>query len=619
MIGRRFNLRASVEVPEFVQRVTINGAWRPDVFCTAVNLSGGTGGSTAQFVAPGTVWDSGKAGLRGAAVEVAVGYYQAGATIFCGIVTGAAGGNGGDNQISFDASSLLALSDCVYLGQELDGGSCVVDYTGRTCTSILRDIFNRTLPSQWRSKLDLGLIDEAANEAPVGDIVFRQATLRAALDQVLGLVGTLSVRESFRAGGKAVLEVFKLADESAPVRRCVVARPDAAIAGTNILTVEHNEALDDVRTRLIGMGDFRKYVLSVTTAHPTHPLQKLWQERLEPCVLAAPDGEADGSGVQPHFYDGQQFVFRRYGLPECLREYHFDSDNAIETTDGSVDADGVPVTKRLAIQVWKYGRTLVQNADGTWTSTANDTPELIDGADLHLDQGFFLLKKPAVNLSASTVGSAAVVTSDPSEPIDEEDPDPPPDPPDPVVESKFRIIDTYVEAVVGITLTVVGDRLQHDTEADADFAVEGIETDGLTEIVVNDSFKFAQVTNDNEPIGGVEFDCAYYLEGDGWVLATEAPATALADDTENLRTFTEAALAEKNKVRATYTITTPYATNEFKVGDRVEIVGQSDFEYGTHQILSVAHTLGHDHSTTISTDNAVPMTSNEILSSGGGQ
>lgn len=590
----------STEVPALSVRVLINDLQRSDVYCIDVQYGMGAEGSTATLRLPASLWDGGKSWLRGAKVEVRAGYQGNVSTVFAGYIVGAAGDMRG-NVITAQARSLLGFADTVYVGQGIDDeyvakyptealNDGVPTATGWTIKDILRDLFGNaaatwkggggSLPSQWRAMLKLGslsVLSAVWNSYPLGDVTFRQSTLAEALEQLLSLSGTISFRERFTAGGIVYLDFFELADPTAPVRDCRVAGPGESIAGTNILSVSHDEAGDDVRTRMIGMGAPRRFILSVTTDHSTAPLVKDWDDSLEAGVLLNPEstkrgaesGKA-GDETRSEFTEEKAKVFRRYLLPDELRDVLIDKDLGLELSDG----------RKLGIQVWKIGRIATESS-GAWSSTLATEPTLLEGAKLDVEQGIVTLKEPAINFVSGSVTAAG------------------------------DIVNTFEEAVVGVTVSVQGERLKHDTGVRSNgLSLSGISGAGLAEVVVNDSFEFIQRTNAGYAINGETFD-AWIYDGSDWTEYTAA--SIVQDDTDPLRRFTEQALRERADVRTTYSIDTPYWQPGYRLGERIRIIGQDDAVVATHQIRSLSHNLTNNHRTSFSTDSAVPMVANEVL------
>lgn len=599
-------------LPELVQRVLVDGVHRPDVYCTSTNHSGGTGGSTAQLEFPAMVWDGGKPALRGKTVEVFVGYGVASSCVFCGWVTDVTG-DAASQAVTATATSLLGLADAVYLGQQSGDRSQEFTYRNARLRDVVRDCV-RLLPSQYRSVLSLGVLTAELDEVPVGELTFRQASFRDALEQCLALVGNVGVREEFRAGARVVLHLYELHNEGAAVRRIVVARPGESAANSNVLQISDSDSLDGVRSRIIAFGDLSKTMLTATSdaLTPEHRLRRLWRPTLEAAALKNPELKSEIDGQRVLTYEGQGDVFRRYALPVALAGRTILKENALTVSDGTTES-------ALPVQVWKEYPALVEQEDGSWAATGGLVREMLDSVELHLDEGWLQLKEPCVYLAASTVGDVAVVVDPPDELPPEEEPEAPedPEPPEeePVTETKFRVVDTWLEARLCITLTVAGARLRVDTGSQPDgFTLSRINGDGLTETVTNESFQRIDLGGGLADPGLAGFGCMWHLPGTGWQGVAEP--TPLVDDSAVLQQFARGALRERNRVRTAYAIRTPYWIDAVRLGDRVEIIGQDDYRYGVHQIQSLSHDLTHDHGTALSTDTVVPLVTSELLGGG---
>lgn len=598
---------ASTSVPQLRQRVVLGGRRREDVYCTSVALGTGTAGSTASLVAPALDWDD-KRGLHGETLEVYAGY-AGGAEhqVFAGYVDQVGGSQDG-NLVELSARSVIGLAGAVYVGQAWiarHGG--VVEYpqlalrdgvlaaTGWTVKSILRDIFDGgaptwrggggAIPAGWAARIrlgDLGTLDDAFNAVVVGDVEFRQASLAEALEDLLGRIGTVAFRERF-SGGTTYLDFFEIGDPGAPVRTVRAVRPGAAIAGTNVLTMVHEDSVEEMRNRVIALGAARKLVISVTTEHETAPLERLWNTAHEAAVLASPARGTVPSqaGVNPgEWVPGYENVFRRYRLPECVRRRLIDQANAVELSDGST----------VPIQIWKRGLDLEFDAEtGYWVSEAAAAPTMLQGASLNIQTGVIELRDQAINLEES------------------------------FVDTDNNPIDVWVEAVVGVTLTVNGPRLGHDTGLSGDEVdLAGIGTDGLAEIFANESFGFRQLGTGDWPLEDSRgethaFDTTTMLVGNEWVITVGADV--LQDDEAALAQYAELAARERGRVRAGYQVQTPFFQPGYRVGDRIDLVGQDDFVARGHQIGSITHDLTNDHGTAISTSTDIPMVASQVLGS----
>jgi hypothetical protein len=604
----------TLNLDPLIARVHLRGRRRSDVFCTSIQPGLGTAGTRAVLVLPSAMWDGTKTWLRGIPVEVEAGYPASGtSTVFAGYVTRVTG-QISDNMIALEAASLLAaLGDRVHVGQGIAGGDLVAEYpqrmlrggvmtaTGWTAKEILRDFFSSrpktwrggggSLPSDWRARIELGslsVLSSSWNNFPVGDQIFNQATLRQALDTLLQTLGMVTFAEEFLPGGGVRLRFFELGDPAAPRRRVIVARPGESAAGSNVLNISEEESVDEVSNRIIAMGGPRRYVVSIASNHATAPLAKDWNPALEAAVLANPEGTKRGkeSGkagdqTRTEFSEEKGRVFRWWKLPDVLRRYVVQRENALETADG----------RAVALQAWKFGRDVTYDPETqALGSTPAAEPTLIEGVEWDLENWRFQLPAPAINF----VGG--------------------------LVDGSNNIVDTYEGAVVGVTLTVQGERLIHDTgAAGGTLDFDGVDASGLSDVIVNDSFDYVQATNIDAPL--VDADGEEHVYGDTWIFEAGTgwrrftTKTVLKDLSGDLQFFGDAAQRERMDVRRTYNVTTPFFTRAFRLGDRVEIVGADGFDYGTHQIRSLSLDLTHSHAVTFGTDTQVPLVVAEILSS----
>lgn len=571
------------EIGRIDVRVFVDGQARSDVFCTAVEHGLGTAGSTASLVVPARTWEELKHMVQQEVLVTVDGLPR-----FLGQITGRNGAaTGSDNAVSLRAVSFVGLMDATYLGQDrveeeiefrydryaLRDGAVVE--TGWNIKTILRDIFSSSLitwrggganiSSGWRARVKLGtlsVLDRNYNQFPLQDMTFRFTSLTAALEQLMGIVGTIGFRERFESD-TVYLDFFEIGDDNAPSRNVIVARPGETIrdVGSNVLSIACEDSIDSVRSRVIGCGDKRRYMISVTSTHPTAPLRKGWNVAGESAVLANPArvkeyintlSEADGLDYRN--------VFRRFLLPDFLRRKIrlLQEKNAVFGSDGA----------EIPIQVWKIPRILVAGEGGNYTTTLGTVPELLEGAKLDLKSGVITLSEPAINEVGTVVTGGSIVT-------------------------------TYEPATVGVTLTIGGTRLVADSGVDGPAGV----ADGMVQQILQDSFIAKQL---NGVIDGHTFSSCWFFDpllGPLNVTGT----TEIANDIAQLRLYTALAQREMNRTRASYNVGVPFYTEGFRVGDRINVVGEDGFDYGTHQIKKIGYDLTSDHQTSLSTDNEVPL------------
>jgi hypothetical protein len=583
-----FTSSNTMSIPGLAQRVSISGSVRSDIFCTSVSYGEGTAGSTASLAVPSALWDEGKK-LVGKTVIVSVGYGSASRTAFCGTLARKVSSLPG-HQVEIEAWSKMMLADAVYLGQELSFHARyprrarlngVLTETGWNLKSILRDVFSSSasswrggggsLPSDWRSKLKLGslsVLDREWNRFPLDDMEFPNTTLRDFFDSILAQLGTVTFREEFRSDGSARLEWFEMGDPGAKRKTIRVARAGESAAGTNVASISHDEGISEVRNRVVILGDEERNVVSISTA--TSPaLRKLWNSALESAVLANPEatkagGEASGDETRGEWSPGREHVFRRYGLPTALFGKVIDPRNALTLSDG----------RDVEIQVYWWPMVKTESG-GTWTGTPASEPVLLEGVEFDWKNLTFTLRDPAIDIQSAALGACN------------------------------KSVITMVERPVGITLTYRGDRLIYDSGVDGDGA-EDLDSSGLSVAYDNRSFGFVRLGNSSWP------SCRVYVEGTGWVTYNQATTQ---DDRVLLRRYGRAARRERNQADAAYSFQVPYWTDAYRLGDRILVVGQDGFDYGTHQIRAITVGLTHDHGVSLSTSNQAPLTANEVIGS----
>ncbi len=596
-------------VPRIYSRVYIRGRRRSDFYCTQVVPGLGTAGTSASLEIPGSLWDSKKDWLTGAPVTVEYGYPRSRPLLFHGYIIRPAG-DIGENMIRLEAGSAMkVLSDGWFVGDGLDG-DFVAEYperalrggvpveTGWTLKSILRDIWSSkgktwrggggSLASQVRSTIKLGslsILSASWNNFPMGDLVFEQYSLKTVLNKLLAMTGNITFAEDFRPGGKTYLRFFELGPASGRAKTVRVARVGQAALGSNVLGITHEYNTDDVLTRLVAFGAPKKFVISVSTGHPSAPLIKDWDSGLEPAVLSNPEGTLRGNesgkagdGTRSEFTEEKARVGRWFKLPDVLRKYVIGRDNALETADG----------RKLDVQFWMMRRVPAYNpTTKSWGSTAATSPTLLEGVEFEPENYRFRLRKPAVSLVSQSI-------------------------------SEGEIVDVYSLAEVGVTLTVEAERLRYDTGVkQGRVGFDDVRAAGVSDSITNESYAYIQITN--EDFDFVDEDGVSHIFGDVWIFTTSAGWTrytsksVVRDLSASMQQLGDSSLRERLDIRAVYQIATPFLTGGYRLGDIVRFVGQNDFDYGVHQVQGLAHNLTNDHGTTFNTDNLIPLVATEIL------
>lgn len=593
-------IRNSNQVADLRQHVFVEGRRRSDFYCVQISKSFNGSGTTAQLVLPSWCWDRDKSFLRGAFVQVRVGYAgRSMATMFNGYITQVVG-EANNQQVTVEAKSLIALADTVYLGQHwIDKTDLVVEYpeyarrdgvmeqTRWTFKEILRDLFfanvgptwrggGGTLPNSWRDSLRLGslfVLDNVWNQFRIGDLAFEQATLRAALDQIVGALGYVAYYEDFRANGHTYLQFYEQGSYSADKRRVRLARVGECARGSNVSQISYEESLDDVRTRIIALGQPKRYMVTLTVANGG--LVPAWDPTLEAAVLADPESALEGNIELGETSLARQQVYRQYKINEAFRDVVIDDKLFLDLNDGT--------TLDMQVFRWGYDTIAYDTETGVWSSTASASPnELLEGVEFDLANLSFTLPEPAVLMTNSQV-TGEVPT------------------------------DTYVAAQIGLTISISGDDLRHDTGViDNGYGLAGIQPAGLVEVIGPSNFQFHQYSNTDYPIGGVVYDSTWFWsEPTGWV--NVAGTANERDDSEALRTYAEIMLLEKSGVKTAYNIRIPYFSNAYEIGDWIEVAGQGDYRQWPHLVDNISWSLDNDHSTTITTDSGTPDVVSQII------
>jgi hypothetical protein len=285
---------------------------------------------------------------------------------------------------------------------------------------------------------------------------------------------------------------------------------------------------------------------------------------------------------------GMQHVFRRYGLPKCFENSKKHKDCPLKRTSDQKPYD---------TQVWLYKALQKQNTDESegeaqkiTRGTIATVPTLIEGAHLDLEKGVLTLRTPALEQ----------VSMEPAE----ED-----------AEATAR---TYQETVVGCTFTLESDQyLYHDTgQPSARATGLDIDRDGMSKPWRRDDLLFAQFTSIGFPLkdeNGADqvFGCVYFdVDNHDQIVthASDGSAVIIHDDTHALRTECEQILRERNQRARSYNTTLPTFTRGYDIGQALEVIGESNYNYTGDKITSVelSMPISGDHRTTMTTDNVKP-------------
>jgi hypothetical protein len=409
---------------------------------------------------------------------------------------------------------------------------------------------------------------------------------------------------------------------------------------------------DYVNTTTFPLSSFHYEALesdpTVYTDQTNHlGIRRNWNANLEAECLLDPGVMDDEDRGFPQHKD----VFRKFYLPEWFKNIEIEKNNFIRLVNPNDATD----TKQLEIQVFQIRPNLqYYESDVTFVTTDEltdnqledwatlgelyptvnfhskipagtmvycfhpteenptseaypngyppelwGTPEEVS-AEFNLNEGWFRLKEPAI-----CVGGSIVDVDDGLEKT------------------------VYLPMVVVITLTYKGTRLVSD-KTSPDVVVSALPNSGLVQTFSNDHILYQQITNrdfpiyyfsDDQTVGRVVWYnyCIYSQNTDAGTVITLFDDTNTADEilvvdkSAKLDDYTLKALAEQARPQETYSITTPYYTSSFQIGDTINITGEDSFNFGHHIIRAVNYNLTDNHSITISTDNNVPLLYSNIL------
>lgn len=588
-------------IPFLYSAVSVNGMQDARIQCLSITTNHGLGGSSAEFAVPQWRWDEIRDDIKDAEIAVALGSAIApsnGLFDFIGYVqVESAAATPGQSDVVFHAVSVTAMLKHVWVGQKTASGKVqpikeYKQYNPRTGTfsswtpeKVLLDLFSATnLPNGWYTNVRLGITSPLsdnwdANASP--EYAFRFMTYTQALEYLLSLVGDCSFRERYDPSGITYLDFFKIKNPSAPItylRICPLGA-DIITSGANVQSINQTDSTGDACTRYIGVGKRKLIMLTASTEHLTAPLEKKWdagetvrwispdnpevQLTAEGVVLKDPEIAKDSSklsGLELETGADQvawETVFRRYQLPQALMQFTAAKNNAKRRSDGS----------EYSIQVWRKIKTLkVPDTPGDYDFVADQSAnELLNGVDLHLEDGYFILSEPAVHPYR---GGVDQITAQPYQ--------------------------DYEESEVCITLTLEMDEwLTYDTRADIGIAGDLAfpwAAEGHTIIVPKSELEYSQMTNSGVAIthGGTShtFDCTYRNEDtEEW--ATVTTRQVIRDDEKRLKRLCLNMLQENNGRARTYGAIVPWFTRNYVLGTLAAITGQANYKYDLYMVTSV--------------------------------
>jgi len=647
-------------IPPLFQRVYLNDTLRRDLIVTNVSRSIGIGGSNCSVWVSQKDWDDNKNRFLGSKIVVystlstsGNGNYcynsnlqdvDFGKPLFRGYITNATGNlSVSENRIQLQAKSMIQLCDKVFLGscspengflylypkEALRDG--VLTDTNWDVSQIIRDWFSSSLrtwrygggniPNTWRSEIKLGSLNslnQSAKKVPIGNLEFNRLNVSDAISQILDIVGNIKLVERFETNA-TYFDFMDIKSNRNIRKNIIVAEAGECVAGSNynVLSITDDSNIEEVVNRIVGYGDYRKFIVTASTNHVTAPLEKIWNTSLEDDVLADPDitkrGTRDGQNSELEGWNEEyENVFKVYRLPAPLRKFVIESGLEIDNIE-------IQVFKLPRIMSPGYGYGYGYNDEGysygyndncgespyydyfvsigsdpdVWESEIAPQPTIVEGSEINLtsDGNYtFKLKEPALNLCSTSINYDLFGFPTP--------------------------VFTWTEAEIYITLTYRKDPIYYDTGRIGEVDYYSLQ-DGVYDQIQNDSFRYIQITNIDYPI--LDDDGNSHIFDDVWIYKSSDEGSLpkgyyhvtskniVIDDSQNLNKFTKLALDERNDIRKNYNIVIPKFTKGYSLGDTVIILNQKDYNYGNHLIQSINYDITSNHKTTISTDNQSPL------------
>jgi hypothetical protein len=678
---------STINIQPLRQLVTLENRQRSDILCENVSCGVGTAGSTATFVVPNLDWDSPKKVFIGKFITVEVKYrnditYR---RLFNGYVTSIEGSSG-DRHIRLIASSYIAISDKVYLGSEnkdYEAGFPSEYFFNGTffktewnIPKILINIFsesavdwrhgiygNANLPSAWRQRLLLGnmaALNDYYNKVEIGEIIWRRQTLRGALDELLGLIGTVTFKER-HDGNRTFLDFGEIGDYRKPRKNLFVAKCNESIEGKNIASITNVLETEELITSLSVQGENRKILITID--ENSGALIPLWNREDENKVYDAIrrtqgnqylglvnedivefEGytEEEQLAIYKQAFEkiiDESNVFKKYKINPDFFSFNINEDNIL---DYEINGEVV----RLPIQGFIDVRYPLFIGENIMMTDPNDPgPNISDDKkrDALLLSGYF--EEVPLN-TGEEVGAFVPLPPDrlkiPSWDTVRNDPtlwtkidwsksallfwgkD---------VVGQYKLIEVeidmenlivtfaepallfrsmvmdkdgaatiaYDRANAHLSICLDGPRIKHLAENKNDTPIDGI--DIYQEVIENNSFRYIQFTNNEFPINGKTYPFIYYVNNIGWRKVEEKQI--IRDDREQLKYFSEQALKEKIRPSISYEIEVPFFTDSYNLLDLIDIKGDDGYYNDTHTILDVTYNLTNDHSVSISTSNQI--------------
>jgi hypothetical protein len=594
------------------QRVTINGRTRADVIAQSISQGIGLGGSSCGLRIPRMTPTSARAFLKDA--EVAV-YTYGTAPDFLGYIDVTTIAVSPDsNSVTVTARSVTAFFDRYIVGQStyramlgfLRKNRLTRENTDWTLSRIVRWLFSPSnLDANWRGLVALGDVsplEQAAADVELPDVVFAAATLRDALNAIMGLVPEIELRERYGSNGVTYIDFWRFGDPL--VGRHVISVPDGENGpeeGRNVQRAVARIDTGKVAQRVIGYGRPKETMLTIATDHATAPLWPAWDSAMtyndpeegppgppdltdrtgaaEDAVLANPD---IANPASPQFDPSKGTIFREFKLPEVLRGYSILERNIVTVDPANPAYEGEPGEK-LPIQLFveKYDYTESATPGQLDGAPMSATYEMVRSFEIDPERWVIRLPRPAIAVKTAKADGTRV----------------------------------YTPVHVYLTITVAdkfGPRLVYDTGKRGDLAFPGISDTGTTESFINPSVGYATLASAEDEFvdsaGGTHtFGAVWYDPATGtWQEREEADPQVLEDDSAFLQVLCEKIMAEANRARTDAEAWLPYYANGINIGNGIVINGQG-IDNRLLRVLAVSMDLVNG-STSIRATDQVPRT-----------
>lgn len=566
----------------------------PFLRCTGYALVQGGAGCQLQLEAPVLHWDEHFGELKDATIAVwwarsaAEGVSDADPDVLAYINVDSAKHNKSTSTVSFTATSVaprlkkvpvgpMVGTNCLEFKNRVKGSSTAIG--NYTPSKVLRILFDSDhLSSFWRLRVrlgDIGVLDDMWDASNAPDFVFTNTNLLSAIEQIISHCGDVYFTERFSSSMWTYLDFHRVSQPDAGYSNIVVCqRGQSAIdIGANAEDIEFSGNTDECYTRVWGVGDHKRPMITVATNSPTAPLQKLW-DRSGGIVYTDPDTATTYTAEQLVLHDANlakgeqtpasytslgsdiQDVFKKYALPPEVMKYNIAESNALKNSLG----------QRMKVQVIKVPLILSEGDGDPYFAVGAVVPgryEEVKSVDLHLAEGYFITGEPMINVKGIKAGPDG------------------------------SLVHEYEEAVVGITITPELPPVMHDTgqggTLTGDLAYPW-SADGEGMIVACERYEYSQLTSKGLSDFLPEYNCTYRHPDTGeWHHVTTQ--TVLQDDSAKLRVYTRSILREKAKRDRPYSVLVPWMTRAFPLGTKVLVQGQRNFVYDTYAIAGAVFDL----------------------------